>query len=53
MTLHIAQLKEFDLRQVGTRREICPQICILRLGQFAIDRSTNKLANGIWNFAGI
>jgi len=32
-TKYVTLPRESDLRQVGLRRLICPQICILQLGQ--------------------
>gem|GEM_PF-3503989 len=45
-TRDIASPRESDLRQVGLRRQICPQICFLRRGSVARVRSALRLANG-------
>ena len=40
ITRDIASPRESDLRQVGLRRQICPQICFLWRGSVARVRST-------------
>jgi len=45
-TRDFASPRESDLRQVGLRRQICPQICFLRRGSVARVRSIQWLADG-------
>jgi len=45
-TRDIASPRESDLRQVGLRRQICPQICFPWHGSVARGRSTLRLADG-------
>ena len=45
ITRDIASPRESDLRQVGLRRQICPQICFLWRGSVARVRATLRVAD--------
>jgi len=46
ITRDIASPRESDLRQVGLRRQICPQICFLWRASVARVRPTKRIADG-------